>query len=96
MINDGGEHTSKNPANLWVSRFQVSTAWSVLQGPDKRKEYNIKDNLVRFSCGVEDVEDIWNDLNQALEKALGSKHAPRSACPERNGGAIPLPALEPV
>jgi cystathionine gamma-synthase len=38
------------------------------QGPEKRAEYGIKDNLVRFSCGVEDVEDIWDDLAQALEK----------------------------
>jgi len=71
-----------------------------LQGPEKRKEYNIKDNLVRFSCGVEDVEDIWNDLAQALEKALGSQHAPRTSSPKSaskgNGAAIPVPALEPV
>ncbi len=64
-----------------------------MQGPEKRKEYNIKDNLVRFSCGVEDVEDIWNDLAQALEKALGSKHAPKA---EGNGVTLPVPALEPV
>lgn len=43
------------------------------QGPEKRKEYNIKDNLVRFSCGVEDVEDIWNDLDQALLKAVSKR-----------------------
>lgn len=40
----------------------------VLQGPEKRAEIGIKDNLVRFSCGVEDVEDLWDDLEQALEK----------------------------
>lgn len=39
-----------------------------LQGPEKRAEIGIKDNLVRFSCGVEDVEDLWDDLEQALEK----------------------------
>jgi cystathionine beta-lyase/cystathionine gamma-synthase len=38
------------------------------QGPEKRAEYGIKDSLVRFSCGVEDVEDLWDDLAQALEK----------------------------
>ena len=36
------------------------------QGPEKRAEYNIKDNLVRLACGIEDVEDIWADLDQAL------------------------------
>jgi cystathionine beta-lyase/cystathionine gamma-synthase len=40
----------------------------LLQGPEKRAEYGIKDSLVRFSCGVEDVEDLWDDLAQALEK----------------------------
>ena len=32
----------------------------------KRRELGIKDNLVRFSCGIEDVEDIWADMEQAL------------------------------
>ncbi len=40
---------------------------SMLQGPEKRAEYGIKDNLIRFSCGLEGVEDIWRDINQALE-----------------------------
>ena len=39
-----------------------------LQGPEKRAEYGILDNLVRYSCGVEDVEDIWADIEQALAK----------------------------
>jgi len=39
----------------------------MLQGPEKRAEYGIKDNLIRFSCGLEGVEDIWRDINQALE-----------------------------
>ena len=36
------------------------------QGPEKRAEYGIKDNLIRFSCGLESVEDIWTDIEQAL------------------------------
>ena len=36
------------------------------QGPEKRAEYGIKDNLVRLACGIENVEDIWADLEQAL------------------------------
>ena len=64
-----------------------------LQGPEKRKEYNIKDNLVRFSCGVEDVEDIWNDLDKALEKAIGSRRHASVVHAAGNGGAVPVPAL---
>ena len=37
------------------------------QGPEKRAEYGICDNLVRYSCGIEDVEDLWADLKQALD-----------------------------
>lgn len=37
------------------------------QGPEKRAEIGIKDNLVRFSCGIEDYEDIAADLLQALD-----------------------------
>lgn len=53
-----------------------------MQGPEKRKEYNIKDNLVRFSCGVEDVEDIWNDLAQVIliTKRTGICVIPTSRC----------------
>lgn len=34
---------------------------------DERLKYGIKDNLVRFSFGVEDFEDVKADILQALE-----------------------------
>ena len=37
------------------------------QGPAKRAEYGISDNLVRYSCGIEDAEDLWADLKQSLD-----------------------------
>lgn len=36
---------------------------------DRRKELGIDDSLIRLSVGVEDIEDLKNDLEQALEKA---------------------------
>jgi methionine-gamma-lyase len=39
--------------------------------PDERKAFRISDNLVRLSVGIEDAEDLWEDLQQALEQALG-------------------------
>ena len=33
-----------------------------------REEIGIGENLVRYSCGVEDVEDLWADLEQALAR----------------------------
>ncbi|XP_063923861.1 cystathionine gamma-lyase-like [Zophobas morio] len=35
---------------------------------DQRKILNITDNLIRLSVGLEDVEDLISDLQQALEK----------------------------
>ena len=45
---------------------QVVSYWD--QGPEARAKIGIRDNLVRFSCGIEHVEDIWADLCQALDK----------------------------
>lgn len=47
-----------------IEQPTVISYWD--QGPEKRAEVGIKDNLVRFSCGVECVEDLWADLQQAL------------------------------
>jgi cystathionine gamma-synthase len=35
--------------------------------PVKRKAGGIKDNLVRYSLGIEDAEDLIADLKQALD-----------------------------
>jgi cystathionine gamma-synthase len=36
--------------------------------PEERIEYGIPDNMIRFACGIEDIEDLIADLNQALSK----------------------------
>ena len=41
---------------------------SAVQGPEMRAKLGIKDNLLRFSTGIEDVEDIWADMAQALDR----------------------------
>lgn len=35
--------------------------------PDKRKALGIDDNLCRLSVGIENVEDLWRDLESALK-----------------------------
>jgi cystathionine beta-lyase/cystathionine gamma-synthase len=35
---------------------------------DRRQAMGLSDGLVRLSCGVEDVEDLIADLEQALAK----------------------------
>jgi cystathionine beta-lyase/cystathionine gamma-synthase len=37
--------------------------------PEQRKILGIADNFVRISTGVENIEDLLNDLKQALQKA---------------------------
>ncbi|MCB1613611.1 MAG: PLP-dependent transferase, partial [Xanthomonadales bacterium] len=32
-----------------------------------RAEHGISDGLLRMSVGIEDAEDLWSDLAQALE-----------------------------
>jgi cystathionine gamma-synthase len=34
---------------------------------DAREAVGITDGLVRFSAGIEDVEDLWEDIEQALK-----------------------------
>lgn len=36
--------------------------------PEKRKEFGIPDNMIRMACGIEDTQDLLDDLKQALEK----------------------------
>ena len=35
--------------------------------PERRAKIGIGDGLIRFSCGVEDPEDLIEDLDQACE-----------------------------
>jgi cystathionine gamma-lyase len=39
--------------------------------PADRRAHGIDDALIRLSVGLEDVDDLWNDLDQALSRALG-------------------------
>ena len=45
----------------------TQTSHSLLS-PQERENQGIKDGLIRFSIGIEEVEDIIMDIEQALEK----------------------------
>ena len=49
-----------------IEQPTVVSYWD--QGPEERARLGIRDNLVRFACGVEALEDIWADMAQALEQ----------------------------
>ena len=39
--------------------------------PEDRLSFGITDSLIRFSVGIENVEDILADFDQALDKVAG-------------------------
>ncbi|KAG6557210.1 hypothetical protein Mapa_001137 [Marchantia paleacea] len=47
-----------------VEQPTIISYWD--QSAAQRAKLGIKDNLVRFSCGIEDYEDIHNDMIQSL------------------------------
>jgi O-succinylhomoserine sulfhydrylase len=51
-----------------IATHPASTTHSKLK-PEERLEVGISDGLVRLSIGLEHLEDIWEDLVQALNKA---------------------------
>jgi O-succinylhomoserine sulfhydrylase len=50
-----------------IATHPASTTHSKLK-PEERLEVGISDGLVRLSIGLEHLEDIWEDLEQALNK----------------------------
>jgi cystathionine gamma-synthase len=38
------------------------------QTPENRVKFGIPDNMIRLSCGIENTQDLIDDLMQALEK----------------------------
>jgi len=46
-----------------------------LLSPQEREQAGIGERLIRFSTGIEDFEDLREDLSQALEKALSPQSA---------------------
>lgn len=49
-----------------IEQPAVQSYWSF--GPERRAEIGIKENLVRYSTGIEDMEDIWADFCQAFDQ----------------------------
>ena len=44
---------------------------------EERLQIGIKDNLIRYSVGIEDADDLIADLAQALDRAFGGPPTPR-------------------
>jgi len=48
-----------------IEQPTVVSYWD--QSPEIRAAIGIKDNLIRYSCGIENFEDIWDDLSRSLD-----------------------------
>lgn len=53
-----------------ISPYLTSHA---LLTPEERMAVGISDQLIRFSVGIEDVEDLQNDINQAINQTINNK-----------------------
>ena len=42
-------------------------------GPEGRARAGIPEGLVRISAGIEDIEDLWADVDQAIARAATIK-----------------------
>ena len=49
-----------------VEQPTIVSYWD--QSPEERAKLGIEDNLIRFSCGVEDADDLIADVDQALDR----------------------------
>ncbi|PRH76019.1 cystathionine gamma-synthase, partial [Streptomyces solincola] len=54
-----------------------------------RRAAGVSDRLLRLSVGLEDVEDLWRDLTEALSSRTAPSRRP--AVPRAAGG-LPTPA----
>ena len=45
----------------------ATTHWQL--GPEEREKAGVPDNLIRYSAGIEDAQDLIEDLDGALKKA---------------------------
>lgn len=55
-----------------VEQPTIISYWD--QTPEQRAEIGIKENLVRFSCGVEDTEDIIEDVLSSINALRDNYH----------------------
>ena len=57
--------------HLWVYSTSLGGVESQLERRRRipSEPPQVPENLVRLSVGIEDVDDLWNDLSQALDRA---------------------------
>ena len=65
--------SSMSLAGVESTLLSPSQTSHALLGEEERKRQGIKDGLIRFSVGIEEPEDLIEDIEQALEKVKTEK-----------------------
>lgn len=62
-----------------------------------RDEYGVGDNLIRLAIGIEEVDDLIEDLERGLTAALAHRATPLKRCrgPHSFGALKPYPSNRP-
>jgi cystathionine gamma-synthase len=74
LVGQSGEQAEKvcSGVRLWTHTTSLGGVESTLE---RRRRHGgesvlVPESLIRLSVGIEDVDDLWNDLKQALEAAV--------------------------
>ena len=103
-VRGGADGAERSPpaTRLWTHATSLGGVESLIE---RRRRHpaeppTVPENLLRLSVGIEDVEDLWRDLDQALRRRRGlSRPSSRSRpCRARNISALDdvLGGLAPV
>ena len=66
----------KRATNLFDNKTLAIHPYSTIFGPfskEKKKDMDVSESLIRISVGLEDVDDIFEDIKQAAQKAKSNK-----------------------
>ena len=61
----------RRATNLFDNKTLAIHPASTIFGPfsaKQKREMDVKDTTIRLSVGLEDMEDVFNDINQALNE----------------------------
>jgi methionine-gamma-lyase len=80
---DGDPHAVIGAVRLITPAVSLGSVDTLIQHPGSishrivdagdRRDAGVSDQLLRLSAGLEDVEDLWHDLDQALKAASGTR-----------------------
>ena len=68
-IQDRSRNKKRKNKGLLLYSVRITCHFTALSVEDQREAIGISDNLLRFSVGIENKEDISKDIEQALKES---------------------------